>query len=435
MGWLALGQICVMGTSTVGFAVLARTVGPVPFATFATLIFIFTVCSLATDLSPQGFLLVHGHGPRQRSAAVRSAAVSAVLGGSIVLLLSLYAAPAITSNPVSFYVAGVLSLAVVFQTLGQLSRAYLLIGRCYARAAGIDVVAALVSVTFAVVISFYAPGVWLLCAQLAVYSATRLIGMWAFGADVATTIEGGLEGPEWKQAVRYGVRVLPLNVSSYLSRALDSGFLPAFLPSVAAASYARSFQVIVAPMSQVQLSVGGAILERLSRSDREGRLEEASTRVWKSLLLLGAACSVTIAAGSTLLANVLFGDGWPMARVFIAAMSCAIPGLFVAMYYSWRLQLVASARRSVGQLLIALLSPVGVLGGAQLWGTQGALAALVAMALVTPSTMAQLQFDLLPSSSRRATVQVRLISAWMPSALIFALVSWSAGFWTFSEWR
>lgn len=435
MSWLVGGQVVVMTISTLGFAILARTVGPTPFATFATLIFIFTAASLVTDLSPQGFLLVHGDGARQRSAAARSAAVSACLGGLVVLVLSSVVAPIITGSPVDLHVSALLAAAVGFQVLGQVPRARMLIDRRYTRAAVIDVAASFVSVAFAVFASFRAPGVWLLCAQLASYGFVRLVGMWVWQG--ASPISHGHTngGPGMTGAIKYGLRVMPLNVSSYLSRALDSGLLPAILPAAAAAAYARSFQVVVAPISSIQLSVGGAVLERLAKSSREGTLSDASGQVWRVLLGVSALSSAAIAIASPILAALLFGDGWPMAQVFIAAMSCAIPSLFVAMFCSWHLQLVASGRRSARQLVMGLISPIGVLCCSQVWGTRGALSALVVLALVTPSLMIQSQFGMMPARARRLVVQTHIILAWFPSATAFILVSTTAGFWSFSNWR
>ncbi len=68
---------------------------------------------------------------------------------------------------------------------------------------------------------------------------------------------------------------MPLNVASYASRSIDSGVLPLILPAAAAATYSRSYQLIVSPVTQIQLSLGGAIVERLARHSSRGGPEGA----------------------------------------------------------------------------------------------------------------------------------------------------------------
>lgn len=227
---------------------------------------------------------------------------------------------------------------------------------------------------------------------------------------------------------------MPLNVASYVSRSLDSAILPAFIPATAAAAYARSYQVVVTPVTQLQLSLGPAILERLARA-RDGSNEDALlSRTWRLLMVATGSASVVIGALSMVIADVLFGPGWPQASVFVAGMVCGLPALTVVVFCSWRLQLRGELQRSVRHLLVMLLPPVLVIAVATQFGPQGAVATLAALGAFTPAIVLSANIGAYRAGPRPIVMFLQCIGWWSVTALIFAAISLSAGFWHFQNW-
>jgi O-antigen/teichoic acid export membrane protein len=303
----------------------------------------------------------------------------------------------------------------------------------------IDVTGTSVSVALAIVLSTYFGNEWVLCVQLASLSAIRLALMLL---TTATVDADGVSGDDDStasigHAAIYGLRVMPLNLASYLSRSLDTGLLPGLVPAAAAGAYARSYQVVVTPLMQAQLSVGGAVIERLSRaargsSDQQGALQR---QLWRALLSTATLASIVLGLTSTLIAAVLFGPGWPMAEVFVAAMATVLPAIAVNMYFSWSMQIRPNAPKSVMHLGIVLISPLAVLITTAATGAiQYGLVAMVIAALLVPLGMIVLHKDLLPPSRTRWRVVSWICLAWVLSATCFVVVATLSKFWSFSQW-
>ncbi|NMM35755.1 MAG: oligosaccharide flippase family protein [Phycicoccus sp.] len=435
-GWLPVGQGIGLVISTVGFAVLARTLGARPFAEFSTALFVFTVVSLSLDLSPQGFVLVHGDSTAVRSSAKQAAVISSLASFVLVFAMTQVANEVLLRRSLSVYVSLALALAAPLQFMAQIPRARLLLARRYRSTSIVDLVATGISVAVAIATSLRLTSSLPLALQLLTMTLARAVLLTGI-AKRSFPSDGPAVAlpPDGASAIRYGLRVLPLNVAAYLGRSLDSGILPAFIPATAAAAYSRSYQLVVTPISQVQSSLGPAIIENFARSQREGRTNGRERTVWYLGLAGSATVASLIAVSSGLLSAILFGPRWPQAQAFIAGMASILPGMAITTFLSWKLQLRASAPNSLRHLAAQMVTPVTVIVSGAILGPQAAVATLVMVGgIVNPILVMLANRPMLMgiSSLRRAYLSVLL--AWSMPALIFVAVSWRCGFWGFSAW-
>lgn len=427
LGWLPAGHLAAVAISTACFAVLARTVGPHPFSQFALLVFLFTVTSILADLSPAGYLLTH---PWRNSRTVRAAGIVALMSGGVgaaVLVGVVGTFGGALGLRDAWVIAAALGGALLTQAFTQVPRAILIREMRYRRVASAEVTATLLAAAVAILLSLAVPSTLTLVMQLLTLCVSKwcLLHLLArrlrpaeFGVDLASS---------FSQVVSYGYRVLPLNVAAYLSRSLDSGILPLLVPAVDSATYARSYQVVVSPISQAQVSLGGVVLTRLATATENGGGERTSARIWSVLLYATGSVSIAISIASPVVAAVLFGPRWPDAPIFIAAMACAVMPLVAALYSSWHLQLEARYARSTAQLAIALISPSAVLLSAAWFGTYGAIVALVTSSFVVPHI-----YIAMHGGERRAQLLRHSQAALLSTILtgIFFVIAEIGGFWS-----
>ena len=226
--------------------------------------------------------------------------------------------------------------------------------------------------------------------------------------------------------------MVPLNLATYGSRSIDSATLPFILPSVAAAGYARSYQLMATPITQVQMALGATILRELVDRKRSG--EKAfgafSNRLWALSQAGGAVAAVGLALASGVIEDVLFGPKWPQVHVLIAATASLLPALTTAMFFTWLMQLDPKTGRSAGHLAVALLSPAIIIGGAVVGQTQGAVIGALVAALVVPLGLCLLHRHLVPGSIKRF-IATSLATWLIVCATVVAYASLS-GFWEFS---
>ncbi|OIQ87463.1 hypothetical protein GALL_306690 [mine drainage metagenome] len=435
-GWLPVGQGFSLIVSTSGFAVLARTLGAKPFAEFATALFVFTAVSLSLDLSPQGFVLVHGDSATVRSAARIAAVISGAAAFILVLGMTQLASEILLRRRLSIYVSLALALAAPLQFMAQIPRARLLLARQYRSTSLVDLAATGLSVAVAIVASLRVASSLPLALQLFTLALSRAVLL--IGISKRTAFGNGSEVPSalnGTSAIRYGLRVLPLNVAAYLGRSLDSGILPALIPATAAAAYARSYQLVVTPLGQVQASLGPAIIENFARSMREGRANGRERMVWDLGLVGSAIVAGLIAGGAGILSAVFFGPRWPQSQVFIAGMASILPSMAVATFFSWKLQLRASAPNSLRHLAALVITPVAVIASGAVSGPQAAVATLVMLGGVANPILVMLaNRSMLIGIRSLGRAYLGALVAWCVPALIFYFVSQRSGFWGFTAW-
>jgi O-antigen/teichoic acid export membrane protein len=429
-GWLPLSQGIVFIVSTASFAVFARVLGPEPYARFAYILLIFTAVSLLTDLSPQGYILVRG----AFSNTIRTAHRLAVLSGG---LGSVFLTGALLFGPVTLIPGGRLTapeialvLAAMLAQLGmQVSRASLVTAARYRAMAVADVGGTVIGIAAAFLsVSLGATGIALL-VQLATAAICRASLVVVLAGSARKLVS---EGPreEFVSALHYGFRVIPLNLAAYLGRSLDSGLLPILVSPGAAAGYARSYQVVVTPFVQLQLSLGPAILERFARERREATstARTAQAQLWNIMLGLAGGFGVFVILASGLIEDVLFGPQWPMVQVTIAAMASCLPGIAIASFGSWMTQIDGGGGRTAAHFAGVLVTPIAVITAAGFGDFQLALIALVVFGgLVQPVALAIVHRGSVPASLIRTMMLI--VAQWFVMTALFAWISNDLGFW------
>lgn len=428
LGWLPASQALSLVASLAAFAVLSRELGPASYAQFAVFVFVYTMAALATDFSAMGFLLVHGVSGPLRRAAWSSSAVSATAGGvaltAALFVLSFLNLP--TGPPRVFDVL-ILVAGLVTQSLIQPLRGELMVHRRYPTVALTDVGATVAGFAAAILLAAQIHSVTVLCVQLALTSVVRLLLTLALSArgrqrtlrGRASSSSSGMAAPA-PNPFRYGLKVLPLNVASYASRAIDSGTLPLILPVGAAAAYARSYQLIVTPVTQVQLSLGGAIVERMARrAALPGDNGTFDKRVWQALHVVTFVAAIVLSVGAPILEKVFFGPGWVHVALMISSMALLLPSLTLSSFMSWKLQIKAELRHSLLNLAVLMLVPLLAIVLGLLYSTIGALIGLAVGALVQGLALATLHRSLLPIPLRYAVAQI--VVEWAVLAALLAV--------------
>jgi len=411
LGWLPGSQVVLLVVSLATFAVLSRLIAPDAYAQFAVLAFVYTLCALGTDLSAMGYLLVHGDSPRNRRSAWKSASLSAGSGAAVLLLAFLALNPApLPLGPPGVLNTAVLLAGLVAQALVQPLRGRMMVERTYSRIAVTDVSATILAYAVTILLASQGGSVTVLCAQLAMTSVLRLIIITILSRRGAV---GGFNSSENEaesavDPLAYGLRVMPLNVASYASRSIDSGVLPLILPAAAAATYSRSYQLIVSPVTQVQLSLGGAIVERLARHTNEPGSGAANfdKRLWLALHSVTFVAAVGLSLCAPFIEHVFFGPKWFHVDLMVSSMAALLPALTMSTYMSWKLQIRADLRHSMTNLAVLMLVPVLAIVLALVGGTVGAVIGLAAGALLQGSCLAVVHRKFLPVRLPTALAQI-----------------------------
>ena len=427
-GWLPISQAIVFVVSTTGFAVLARILGPESYAKFAFILLVFTVTSLLVDLSPQGFALVHGVTVETLGVARKIAVLSSALGAVLLGILMFVSRDYVPSDPLTIVDFGVLLSALLAQFAMQPSRASIVASREYWRVALTDIAGTVAGVAAAIVLALSSAGGIALVSQLAIGAIVKAV----FSLILSRRIEHSPAptGFSLGQAIRFGLRVVPLNLASYLGRSLDSGLLPGLVPAAAAASYSRSYQIVVVPITQMQLSVGPAILERFSLTSRSNSDVHFASRLKLWTWLQGGAFvfALLVIAFSGVIQILLFGPGWQDVNVTISAMACCLPGMAVATFGTWSTQVDGGLSRALVHLLVVLLGPASVLLAAWAGDYGIALLTLVVVGgLIQPQLLSALHAGSL--KRRHRNTALILFGQWLICSTLFVAVATLSGFW------
>lgn len=389
---------------------------------------VFTAISLVTDLSAQNYTLINGSDRGSVAIGRRLSNLSSFLG----LTLLLGAALTLNLGPPLFQLNAtevfLMVLALFGQVRMQVPRALVIIRRDYRLIALADIVAALCGVILAVVLALLGFEIVALLSQLAATACLRSIIISIprppLGEDSSCRRPRSL-----RHGVRFGLRVIPLNVASYLARSIDSGLLPLLVPAHLAAGYARSYQVIIAPVTQIQIALGPAILNRMAQDYRATNgTGPATKKIWRALQLVAFISAFLIICLSSIIQAIVFGPAWELVNVTIAAMATCLPGIAINAFGSWGAQIRGGAKRTWGHLLTVMLTPVAVLASSWFLGFHYALLALVLVGgLLQPCLMSVVHKSSIPFVTHH--VLLVIMGQWLVTSLAFAVVSYVAGFW------
>lgn len=369
-GALVASQVVTSLASIAIFAVLARTLGPIPFAGFAVAVFGFTMVSLISDASVQSLLLVNSTNASIGDLALRLTLISCVGGGILVIFVTQVISSVLgQSAHVRLTLTLAFSVALVAQFATQFFRAFLLIEGKYVALASVDVLSVLMAGFGAVSLSMSPniDGVSLLAGQLSLAACLRCVGHWLVFQSASRRAGPVDHGRQWTlcDGLRFSGRMIPMNVSAYAGRALDSGLLPLFVDARLGATYSRSYQVSAFPLLQVQLSIAPLVLRRVFRA-REAGEPDVERRLYWWIVAFSWCAAGGVLLGAPIIHRVLFGEDWVMVVETVSGMSILLPGLAFASLASWFRQFSPSGRRSLLHLFLVLVSPIVVLCAAWL---------------------------------------------------------------------
>jgi hypothetical protein len=419
---LPSSQLMALALSVLASSILAQRLGPAPFAHFAGFLFVFTVSSLLTDLAPQSFLLVRGYNSDTLRAARR---IARKTGGASAAALAVGLTMYSEVSGYAYLTASWLLLgttATLTQSLAQPSKAVLLLKRRY-WASGIVEVAAVAVGAVVAFASVRDPG--LRHVALATQLSAVMISRWALliGLTWNTREPVGIGADLEGDCVRFGLQVMPLSLAGFLGRTLDSGLMPTLLGAGASGTYARCSQLIVTPVNQAQLSLGGVILSKLGASARLGRRpnDRLMKRAWMLATLLSVSLGIVISALAIPISTLFFGPLWPAAPDCIRAMATTLPSMAWCAYFALVAQTFPSKASIRQHFVVLLIGPLSALLGAHIQGgLTGALLGLVIGAGVLQPTIL-----LVVHRTRTPWPAVALVPsvilAWVPLSLLFHL--------------
>lgn len=430
-GILPVSQAVALTLSTITFAWLARELGPEQYARFAVVLLFFSAISLVTDLSPQGFVLVQGLNPGILRASRRVARISAFTGASALAVALFALGNAVPVSPPDLIEVSLLCLTLMAQAYTQVPRAEMVVTGRYRSMAVNDIAGTVAGCVAAILFAGSDLSDYALVVQL----ATTVICKFVITATLArgsvpTRQHESRSGTNLLEAVAFGIRVIPLNLASYLSRALDSGLLPQLVSATAAAGYARSYQVVVVPISQLQLSLGSVVVEKISKAKRSSfnGSNDASLKLWTWLQRIALFSGLVIVLSSSLIEVLLFGPRWPLVNVTLSAMATCLPGVAAAAFGAWSTQVDGGRVRTLLHFIAVLSTPVAVVVTASLSDFHGALISLVVIGgLLQPLALALIHRQ----SIRINTTKIFLVQLcqWLLVASAFFLVASNSGFW------
>jgi O-antigen/teichoic acid export membrane protein len=414
-GWQPSGQAIIVLLSFASFAALSRLLGPSPYAQFAVYLFVYTIVGIVTDFSAMNYVLVHGPSSRVLQLARRSALASACSGVLLIavgFLLLTALSKLLPAGAPNLDDGFLLAAGIAAQALLGVPRALMLTAGMYRSTAVTDVVSSILGFAASIATAAAHPDVTALVVQVAVTAVARvalsaIIGRKALAATAAER-EAGDTDLDPRSALRFAARLIPVNAASYISRSLDSALLPLILPAATAASYVRSYQFIVVPTTQLQIALGGVILERMANAKRVSTeaLRAFERRLWRlvSSATFLAGCALSLL--SSLIVDVFFGSGWPHAATFIAAMACLLPALTQSTFVTWKLQLEGNKRHSIVTFAILVMTPLLATVLALAFGYEGALLGLVLGAVLQSIALIALLPGLSPLPSRRMALEM-----------------------------
>ncbi|XAS66652.1 oligosaccharide flippase family protein [Micrococcaceae bacterium Sec5.7] len=429
-GVLPLSQGIVLTLSTVTFAWLARELGPEQYARFAVILLFFSAISLVTDLSPQGYILVKGLQPGILSTARRVSLISAAIGSTLLMVALLTANYSIPLGSPKLLEVAMLCLTLATQAFMQVPRAELVVSGRYRAMAMTDIIGTLSGCIAAILLAQSTYRAYSLVAQLAVTVLTKFLITILMSLGAPRAVQQSRKGPPLWEAVAFGLRVVPLNLASYLSRALDSGLLPSIVSATAAAGYARSYQVVVVPISQLQLSLGSVVVEKFSKAKRDdlNRAGIASLKLWIWLQRIAILSGVLIVLSSSLIQFILFGPRWPLVNVTLSAMATCLPGVAAAAFGAWSTQVEGGKLRTLFHFLAVLTTPISVVATATTVNFAGGLVSLVIVGgLIQPLTLALIHRQSIAMALSR--IFVVQFFQWFVVASLFFIVATTSGFW------
>lgn len=311
----------------------------------------------------------------------------------------------------------VLSVTFVLNGLTTQYRAQLMRSLRFRATASIDVIAAALALTAAIVSALMGAGYWALVVQQIVNGLVLLCG-----AVVAGRWVPRLYSREHRVAglVRFGWNLVATNLLSYAGNQIDTILVAARFGTVSLGTYNRAFQLVMTPLAQVRSPISNVAIPVLSRVQEDSKRFDAF--VISGQLALGYALGVPLLLLAGLadpVANIMLGPQWgdtvPIIRLF--ALTALLTTLAFVGYWVY-------VARGLGEhlfryTLVSLAIRVVCIGAGSFFGVVGvAIGVAVAPALAWPLSLFWL--------SRITPVPVRALYGGAFRVLILTVVSGAA---------
>ncbi len=224
----------------------------------------------------------------------------------------------------------VTSLALILSGLSTQHRAHLMRDLRFASTVVVDVAALGAALLAALLAALAGWGVWALVIQQLVRAAVVLVGSmaaapWRPGpVDRTASIRGLL---------RYGANLLGSQSLNYVSRNLDTVLIGAVSGARVLGFYDRAFQLLMAPLTQINGPATRVALPVLARLQSDPRAFARYVIVAQTVLLQGTVslCAWVAAAAGPVVA-ILLGAQWAPTAPLLAVL--AIGGVFQAAGYA-----------------------------------------------------------------------------------------------------
>lgn len=372
-----------------GVVVLARLLTPHEYGLMAMVVALVGIADVVRDLGlGQAAVQARTLGPAERAnlfwlntligALLCVAAVASSWG-----VAALYGEPALQPVVVLFS-ATLLLRGMSVQFSADLSRSLR-----FGRLAVAETTGQIAGLAAAIALAAADTGVWALAWQVVVQAAVVLV--------LGVALTGWLPGP-YRRAVpvrplvRFGAALAGANLLNYASRNVDAVVIGLRFGPVELGSYNRAFQLMTAPLNQLQIPTSRVAVPVLARLQDDPRrfARYILAGQFALLLVVGVISAVSISQPEAVV-RVALGGGWDEVAPLFQAL--AVGGVFQAATQasSWVFVALGLGRQ---QLLYALATrPVGivvVVVGSQ-WGATGvAWAYTAALALYWPASLAWL---------------------------------------------
>jgi O-antigen/teichoic acid export membrane protein len=319
------------------YLVLAKLLRPAEFGVFAAG---STVAGVGTIVGESGMLAALIHRRENLDEAFNSALVATVVGGFLLTLLGLAAAPLVTlffSNSTAGDVAAVMAATMLLRLMAVVPDAHLQRRFSFFRRVIIDPLSILALAAGAITAAAYGLGVWSLVIGTYAMSLVNVSAAWAFAGWRPRPSRASLA--TWRELARYGRSVVGAEFIRRVTMEIPVLALGRFAGTGALGQFTYSFRVASQPLRALVNVAGYVLLPAFARiaTDKE-RFQMA---VLRSLRWV---CATSFPIGMLLVplgmpaVVLLFGETWRQAGYGAMALAgyCAALSLDSLASEAWK---------------------------------------------------------------------------------------------------
>lgn len=249
------------------------------------------------------------------------AIVSLLIAGLAPIISRFYQEPRLTGITI------VLALSFLIASLGTQHQALLKRQMYFGKLANISIVSMLVSVLVAICMAKLGAGYWSLVGMQLAETTTSTVGMWIFCRWIP-----GLPGKysEVSSMVNYGSNLTGFRCVNYFSRNLDNILIGRFWGSQQLGLYAKAYQLLLLPISQINSPINSIALPALSRLQSEpDRYRRFYCKAILAITFLGMPLVMFMFATADKMVLLLLGEQWlGIIPLFRFLMPAAFIGTF-----------------------------------------------------------------------------------------------------------